>query len=304
MNKLRYLLILCIFASCKAQYSRDLSQHNTFYKQEIAFVSNRDGNYEIYLMDKNGGHLLNITQHDSLDFNPAWSGKGTELYFYSKRDGNAEIYTVQSDRSTLMRLTDNLSRDLSPALSPDGHNIVFVSDRNPPARNLYLMDKDGKNVKPLTQNNLYEESPEWAPDGKRILFTRQLPDSLDTSHSGNGEIFIIDANGGNERRLTHKPGYDSGAKFSPNGKQIAFYGQSEEGTWDLFIMDAEGHGLYNLTQDSIECYSPDWSPDGRWLIYTAGNKGIYNIWKINIRTKERVPLTNSSGRNESPVWKK
>ncbi|NND26347.1 MAG: translocation protein TolB, partial [Flavobacteriaceae bacterium] len=49
---------------------------------------------------------------------------------------------------------------------------------------------------------------------------------------------------------------------------------------------------------------PDWSPDGLWLVYTAGSKGNYNLYKINIITKERVQLTNTSGRNENPVWKK
>jgi len=69
-------------------------------------------------------------------------------------------------------------------------------------------------------------------------------------------------------------------------------------------MNSDGTNLYNLTNDLIECYSPDWSSDGKWLVYTAGSKGNYNIWKINITTKERIQLTNTNGRNESPVWKK
>mgnify|MGYP003116541429 CR=1 FL=1 len=115
---------------------------------------------------------------------------------------------------------------------------------------------------------------------------------------------MINSDGNNERRLTNKAGYDSGAKFSPYGKQIAFYGSNESNQWDVYLMDRDGTNLYNLTSDIIECYSPSWSPDGEWLVYTAVRKGNYNIWKINLKSKERIQLTKTDGRNESPVWKK
>lgn len=69
-------------------------------------------------------------------------------------------------------------------------------------------------------------------------------------------------------------------------------------------MNSDGSNLYNLTNDTIECYSPDWSPNGKWLVYTAGTKGVYNIWKINLETKQKIQLTNTTGRNEGPAWGK
>ena len=304
MNPLKILMFLLIFTSCKNNKKENLDDEATSSNQEIAFVTNRDGNSEIYTMDINGENLRNITQNDSLDFNPSWSYDGESLYFYSERDGNAEIYSLKSDGTELKRLTNNPSSDVLPELSPDGTTVVFMSDRDSLSKNIYLMNKDGSNIKQLTQNKSYEESPNWSPSGKEIIFTRQLRDSSDTSHAANGEIFRINLNGSNLTRLTNKAGYDSGAKFSPNGKQIAFYGSNEKNNWDLYIMNSDGTDLYNVTNDSIECYSPDWSTDGKWLVYTAGSKGNYNIWKINIETKERIQLTNTDGRNESPVWKK
>tara|TARA_R110002072_G_scaffold23949_1_gene81824 strand:+ start:5123 stop:6037 length:915 start_codon:yes stop_codon:yes gene_type:complete len=304
MNKFKLLICFLIFTSCKDGQKRTLNDETSSLYQEIAFVTDRDGNSEIYIMDINGGNLRNITKNDSLDFNPSWSQGGQSLYFYSKREGNPEIYSLKSDGTDLKRLTNHPSSDVLPELSPNGKTIVFISDRDSLSKNIYLMNKDGSNIKPLIQNKSYEESPCWSPSGKEIIFTRQLRDSSDTSHAANGEIFIINLDGNNVRRLTNKFGYDSGAKFSPNGKQIAFYGSNENNEWDLYIMDYDGANLYNLTNDSIECYSPDWSLDGEWLVYTAGSKGNYNIWKINIATKERLQLTNTNGRNESPVWKK
>ena len=70
--------------------------------------------------------------------------------------------------------------------------------------------------------------------------------------------------------------------------------------WDVFIMNADGSEIENLTQDSIECYSPDWTADGKQLIYTAGSKGNYNLYSIDIESKTRKQLTRTDGRNEGP----
>jgi len=272
-------------------------------QKEIAFVTNRDGNSEIYLMDNKGENLRNITNNKFLDFSPSWNPNGKGLFFYSKRDGNAEIYSMRTDGKNILRHTYHPSTDVLPSLSPDGKHVVFMSERDSISRNVFIMNFDGSNLKQLTRNELYEESPDWSPDGKQIIFTRQLQDSTETSHVANGEIHIMDSDGKNVKRLTFKDGYDSGAKFSSDGKKIAFYGVHNK-QWDIYIMDSDGKNVYNLTDDTIECYSPDWSPNNEWIVYTAGAKGNYNIWKINVTTKERIQLTNTPGRNEEPVWKK
>ena len=65
-------------------------------------------------------------------------------------------------------------------------------------------------------------------------------------------------------------------------------------------MNSDGSNLNNLTHDIIKCYFPDWSINGKWLVYTAGKGRNYNIRKINIKKKERIQLTNTTGRNETP----
>ena len=292
-------IVLFIVFSCKETTQKEISISSE--KEKIVFVTNRDGNAEVYTMNTDGTQLRNISNNDSLDYSPYWGLQG-EIYFYSKRDGNAEIYKTDTLGSNPIRLTHHPAADVLPVPSPDGSTIVFMSERDSLSRNVYIMNSDGSNVKALTQNDTYEESPNWSPDGKKILFTRQLRDATDTTHAANGEIHMMDWDGNNVQRLTYKDGYDSGAEFSPDGTKIAFYG-AQENQWDLYIMDANGSNLVNVTNDAIECYSPSWSPDGNWLVYTAGEKGIYNLWKINIHTKEKIQLTNTQGRNESPVWK-
>lgn len=190
-----------------------------------------------------------------------------------------------------------------PEWSPDGKKIIFTSDRDHKSREIYTMNKDGSGVVRVTENEFFEEVPTWSIDGRKILFTRQIKEQDDTTHAANGEIFIMDANGKNEKRLTFKKGYDSGAKFSPDGKRIAFYGPTEDKNFELFIMNSDGSNVINLTNDVLEDYSPSWSPDGKWIAYTSGTSEQYDVWVINVETRVKIRLTNVQKRNETPVWR-
>lgn len=136
-------------------------------KDRIVFVTNRDGNVEIYIMDEEGGNLENLTQNDSLDFSPSWSATNSRLYFYSKRDGNAEIYRMDVDGKNPMRLTYHPASDVLPAPSPDGELVLFMSDRDTRRRNLYVMDNKGSNIKPLTQTISMKKARIGPPMGKK-----------------------------------------------------------------------------------------------------------------------------------------
>lgn len=269
----------------------------------LSFLTTRDGNFEVYSMDAEGRNEQNLTRNSKLDFGSSWSPDGKYVLFASNRDGNEEIYRMDADGKNPVNLTNNPAADMLPNFSHDGKKIVFASERDSKNREIYTMNADGSNVVRLTENDSFQESPSWSPDDKQILFTRQIRDAGDTSHAANGEIFIMDADGKNLKRLTNRKGYDSGAEFSPDGKKIAFYGKTEEGNFEIFVMNADGSNVTNLTEDELEDYSPSWSPDGKWLAYTKGNSKNYDVWIIHVETKIKTRLTYHPKRDESPVWK-
>ena len=130
---------------------------------QIAFSSNREGDYEIYVMDINGKNPRRLTNSRHGDYSPSWSPDGKRIVFSSKRDGGvtSEIYVMDADGSSPQRLTNNGHNDYSPSWSPDGERIAFVS-----VHEIYVMDADGGNEKRLSQDDQKGYSPSWSPDGK------------------------------------------------------------------------------------------------------------------------------------------
>lgn len=270
---------------------------------KLAFMSTRDGNFEIYTMDANGDNLRNHSCNKATDYAFSYTPEG-KLIFYSNRDGNDEIYVMEPDGKKVTNLTKHPAADRIPYSSPDGKRIAFISNRDDENGEIYVMDADGNNLKRLTSNKYFEDAPTWSPDGRKIYFSRELRDVTDTSDKAvrNMEIFVMDADGSQETRLTNKAGGDGGPQLSPDGTRIAFYGSTEKGNYEIFLMDADGKNIVNLSEDPLEDYSPSWSPDGKWIAYTKGNSKNYDVWVIQLETKIKYRLTTQPRRDESPFW--
>ena len=180
----------------------------------IAFVSNRDGNYEIYVMNGDGSELKNLTNNPAddggEDYGPAWSPDGKRILFSSNRDGNAEIYVMNADGSGLINLTNAMaSDDFFPKWSADGTQIGFTSGRDGNAE-IYLMNADGSDKIPLTDspgrrdNNM---GARWSPDGMQIIYWSG-PDR-------SRELYVMNADGSDQTRLTDDPADDAEPMLQP-----------------------------------------------------------------------------------------
>lgn len=128
----------------------------------IAFVSDRDGNDEIYVVYINGADPVRLTDSGSQDKAPTWSPDGSSIAFASNRDGNFEVYAVDADGSSPTNLTRDPSDDVDPCYSPDGTKLVFVSTRSETGElQIFTMSTDGASVEQLTTSVGNNTQPSW-----------------------------------------------------------------------------------------------------------------------------------------------
>ena len=140
---------------------------------QIAFVSERDGNFEIYVMGADGKNQRRLTNNPLAEWDPSWSSDGERIAFMANRKGDHlkwDIYVMDADGGNQQKLTNHRAGAGSPSWSPDGKRIVFNSNRDGNSE-IYVMDADGGNPRNLSNNDFEEWGPSWSPDGKRIAFT-------------------------------------------------------------------------------------------------------------------------------------
>jgi dipeptidyl aminopeptidase/acylaminoacyl peptidase len=195
--------------------------------QFIAFETNRDGNFEIYVMDSAYGRTLyRVTNHAADDRAPSWSPDGKSLVFHSNRDGNYEIYATSFPYGKdLYRLTNHAGEDKYPSWSPDGKYIAFQSNREQGKPQIYQTTYPyGASTYRLGRfSGANDTTPSFSPDGLFIAFS--------STRAGNGDIFIIDSDYGNTvYPVTRTAAADTNPVWTPYCNALYYQSESAGGT--------------------------------------------------------------------------
>jgi Tol biopolymer transport system component len=224
---------------------------------ELAFQSDQDGDYDIYSMDINGSQITALTHNSGFDSSPAWSPDGSQIAFHSSIDGDRDIYLMTAIGQILKNLTDNEGiQDYSPTWSPDGNQIAFYSNRDG-VFEIYVVDLSGGPAKRLTF--IGGEDPAWSPDGSKIAFASCIDEDSDDKKKC--DLYTVAVGGGNsiECLLCDPNVSDMRPSWSPDGSMIVF-DSNREGSWDIYVMNAEGGHLQRLTSNTVWDGIPIWKP--------------------------------------------
>ena len=259
---------------------------------KIAFVSDRDSDFEIYVMDADGTNVVQLTNNVVYDSAPAWSPDCKKIAFHSDRDGDKEIYVMNGDGTNVTQLTSNTASDGRPAWSPNGCKIAFHSDRDGD-KEIYVMNGDGTNVTQLTSNTASDKRPAWSSNGSKIAFQ--------SDRDGDFEIYVMDADGTNVVQLTNNTADDWLPAWSPDGKKIAF-SSDRDGDLEIYVMNADGTNVTQLTSNTVwECF-PAWSRDGRKIAFSSDRDGEPEIYVMNTDGTNVTQLTINTAWDRSPDW--
>lgn len=198
-----------------------------------------------------------------------------------------DIYTARADGRNTRRLTKNPRYDAEGTLSPDGKTIVFTSLREGDL-DIYTMRVDGKNLKRLTHTLGYDGGPFFSPDGKQIVYRAWHPQAATDSSDyvallGQNlvrptrmEIWIMNADGSNQRQVTNLGGANFAPYFHPDGRRILFASNNKNPrsrNFDLYLVNTDGTGLEQITTDTEFDAFPMFSPDGHRLVWASNRHG-------------------------------
>jgi TolB protein len=262
---------------------------------EIAFVSDRSGSKEIYLMDADGGRQRAITANRSINGFPSWSEDGDSIVFTSYRHRNRpELFVATRGRDGPQRLFSNLEPELSQyrgVFDRVGKRLAVVMTEGGPSE-IYSVRLDARKIRRITRNRSIDISPSWSPNGKRIAFS--------SDRSGGPQIYVMDADGGNARRLTYDGSYNSAPAWSPDGRWIA-YERDLGGQFDIWLIDPEGKVNVPLITHPRSDEAPTWAPDSRKLGFSSNRDGEADIYVVDVGGGKPQRLTEGGG-NTSPAW--
>jgi TolB protein len=210
-----------------------------------------------------------------------------------------DIFSVRIDGQEIQRLTSTPGYDAEATVSPDGKTIVFTSVRDGDL-DIYAMDLDGTHVRRLTNEPGYDGGPFFSPDSRRIVYRASHPtDSADLEayqallkqhmvEPGQLEIFVMNADGSEQRPVTHNGASNFSPYFHPDGRRIIYASNEQDRRPDgprsfhLYLINDDGTGVERITSAGRFNSFPMFSPDGKKLVWVsdrnADARGEFNIF--------------------------
>lgn len=274
--------------------------------ERIVYSSLRPSNWDIYLFDGPGASPRRLTDHPGLDYDAAFSPDGRWLVFTSERRGNPDLYAVDLETRTAPQLLiDSPAMEDQAAISPDGRTLVFAGTRDGDTE-IYSLAFDPTHTQAmdaavnLTASPGGDFRPAFSPDGATIAFSsdRDTPayghPYFPFTRQREGEIYVMNADGSDQRRLTNARSWDGSPEFSRDGATIYFYSArprelpgpptsailGQEGGFRIWAMNADGSNARPVTPEGVEALAPALTADGRIAFQTRDGPDDWRIRSV------------------------
>ncbi len=276
-------------------YSR-LSGESPFFDSRIAYIAEtgpKDNRVKrLAIMDSDGANHRFITNGQSTALTPRYSPDYSKIAYVSYLNGFARIfvYDIGSGRQTL--ITESRNPTFAPRWSPDGRWILY-SMAVAGNTDIYRVGAGGGgSPQRLTDTPGIDVGGSYSPDGSRVVF--------ESDRSGSQQVYVMNADGSDQRRISFFGGRAATPEWSPRGDQIAF--THIAGDLRIAVMSPGGGGMRHLT-NSWQDEAPTWAPNGRIVQFfrTARNSGETSIWQVDLTGRNERRLPTPVGASD-PAW--
>ncbi|MGB7341329.1 MAG: DPP IV N-terminal domain-containing protein [Phototrophicaceae bacterium] len=271
---------------------RNVSNHPAFdvspdwspVSDEIAFMSNRNGGFDLYVLDITTEETRRITE-DGLDKNrPAWSPDGSQIAYW-QIEGDAVILKVASLVTGEINTLISEGQNLWPAWSPDGSQIAVHSEENSTTQ-IYVIDITSGERTQITNDEFTNFRPEWSPDGSQIVFV--------SNRSGDSDLYIMNADGSNIRPLIESVGEQFSPAWRPQQPEI-----------DFAANPSIGQSAVRVADQSISGDEQTELGEGRYRLFAPMQANVNDVIRIRLELElldiEAVPETDIPLRQDGDI---
>lgn len=262
---------------------------------QIAFVSDKSGNKEVYVMEADGSNKRKITANGSINLFPSWSPEGDTLLYTSYRGGSPDVWMVSRGKRRNGQLLGKkaLIKYRGVWAPRDGHiALVMNHEAN---TDIFAVRENGRGLRRLTYGRSIETSPSWSPDETKMAFV--------SDRTGSPQVYVRDMGSGETRRLTYEGSYNVSPAWSPSGEWVAYAAQ-QNGGFDIHLIDPESGYSVPVVVHPRADEEPHWSPDGRKLVFTSTRRGRKEVFVIDIidPVTSIRRLTRGFGHSSNAAW--
>lgn len=243
--------------------------------------------------------VTRLTYTGARNGQPFFSPDGEWLSFVSDRGGSWQVWLMRADGTAPRQITRHPRPVGWPSWSRSGDSILYYAEIGGRYQ-LLEIDLKGGEPRPLLEDAPPSFRPSLSPDGSRLLF-----DSYGATEPPNHDLFVLDRTTRRLTQLTDHRGYDSDARWSPDGRRIVFHsdrdGEAPHLT-QVYVMSAEGTEMRRLTSGPAVHSYPAWSPGGEWIVYASESDGNRDLWAMDSDGDDPRRLTHHSGFDSDPIW--
>lgn len=321
---MRYLVVILLILCFSFTKAEEMFKESDFIKnsRQLIYEGKRsgegyfsaDGRYMIFQserLDDNPFYQMFILDFETGDITQVTPGKGKTTCAFFKGDKKEVLFSsTHKDPEAIEKQEEEFelrksSKKRRYSWDYDKTMDVFTSDMN------------GENIKQLTDAVGYDAEASYSPDGSKIVFasnrsayegnlSEKEKKQMEINPSYFCELYIMDADGSNLKRLTNTPGYDGGPFFSPDGNRIVWRRFSPDGHLaDVYTMNIDGSDVKQLTEFSSMSWAPYYHPSGEYIIFASNKHGYGNFELFLVDTegkKQPVRVTYTDGFDGLPVF--